>query len=120
MNELNSDGNANNNNNNRNTMNRNKYAPNRKKSKIEKVQTVRHLIIASKITQIKSLKVSPMVEAVIECDTDVDTYCLGRNCVVLEHTNSTADIHSHDKSNTPQVGIQIVTGATAYDNLVTG
>ena len=73
-----------------------------------------------KITQIKSLKVSLMVEAVIECDTDIDTYCLGRNCVVLEHTNSTADIHSHDKSNIPQVGIPIVTGATAYDNLVTG
>ena len=54
MNELNIDGNANNNNNNRNTMigGRNKHAPNRKKSKIEKVQTVRHLIIASKITQI--------------------------------------------------------------------
>ena len=39
MNELNIDGNANNNNNNRNTMigGRNKHAPNRKKSKIEKV-----------------------------------------------------------------------------------
>ena len=53
--------------------------------------------------------------AMNECDTNADTSCLGKNFIVLQFTNRTADVYAYDKTIEPKEGIPIVTGATAYD-----
>ena len=55
-----------------------------------------------------------------ECDTNADTCCLGTNFVILHHTFRTADVYAYDSSIKPVENIPIVTGATAYDDPVTG
>ena len=48
-----------------------------------------------------------------ECDTNADTCCLGKNFVILEYTQRTADVYAYMKDITPIVGVPIVSGATA-------
>ena len=58
--------------------------------------------------------------AEIEYDTNADTCCLGKNFVILEYTQRTADVYAYMKDITPIVGVPIVSGATAWDDPVTG
>ena len=55
-----------------------------------------------------------------ELDTNADTCCLGTNFVVISYTTRTADVYAYDTSIKPKENIPIVTGATAYDDPVTG
>ena len=63
---------------------------------------------------------SPNTEGINECDTDADTCCLGKNFIIYKYTQRTADVYAYDKSYTPATNIPIVTGATAYDDDVSG
>ena len=58
--------------------------------------------------------------AEIECDTNADTCCLGKNFVILEYTQRTADVYAYMKDIKPIVGVPIVSGATAWDDPITG
>ena len=51
-----------------------------------------------------------------ECDTNADTCCLGKNFVILEYTQRTADVYAYMKDIEPIVGVPIVSGATAWDD----
>lgn len=55
-----------------------------------------------------------------ECDTNADTCCLGKNFVILRHTNRTADVYAYDTSYAPIEGVPIVSGATLYVDKMTG
>jgi len=55
-----------------------------------------------------------------ECDTNADTCCLGKNFVILEYTRRAADVYAYDKSIKPIENVPIVSGATAWDDPVTG
>ena len=63
---------------------------------------------------------SPNTKGINECDTDADTCCLGKNFIIYKYTKRTADVYAYDKSYSPATNIPIVTGATAYDDDVTG
>ena len=54
------------------------------------------------------------------CDTNADTCCLGKNFVILEFTQRAADVYAFIKDIAPIVGVPIVSGATAWDDPVTG
>ena len=54
-----------------------------------------------------------------ECDTNADTCCLGKNFVILEFTQRTADVYAYIKDIAPITGIPIVSGATAWDDPIT-
>jgi hypothetical protein len=62
----------------------------------------------------------PNTMAENECDTNADTCCLGKNFIVLTPTFRTADVYAYDASIKPIENVPIVTGATAYDDPVTG
>ena len=62
----------------------------------------------------------PGVSAANECDTNVDTCCLGINFIVLEYTTRTADVYAYDKDIAPLNDVQIVSGATAWDDPTSG
>ena len=55
-----------------------------------------------------------------ECDTNADTCCLGKNFVILEYTQRTADVYAYMKDIAPFVGVPIVSAATAWDDPITG
>ena len=55
-----------------------------------------------------------------ECDTNADTCCSGKNFVVLTSTFRTADVYAYDTSIKPIENVPIVSGATAFDDPVTG
>ena len=55
-----------------------------------------------------------------ECDTNADTCCLGKNFVIPEFTQQSADVYAYIKDITPIVGVPIVNGAMAWDDPVTG
>ena len=63
---------------------------------------------------------SPNTSGINECDTDADTCCLGQNFIVYKYTRRTADVYAYDKSYSPATNIPIVTGATAYDDPISG
>ena len=54
-----------------------------------------------------------------ECDTKADTCCFVKNYVILKNTSRTANVYAYDTSIKPLEGVPIVSGATAYDDLVT-
>ena len=58
--------------------------------------------------------------AVNECDTNADTCCLGKNFVILQLTQRAADVYAYTKDIAPIKGVPIVSGATAWDDPVTG
>ncbi len=62
----------------------------------------------------------PNTMAENKCDTNADTCCLGKNFVVLAPTFRTADVYAYDMSISPIENVPIVTGATAYDDPITG
>jgi hypothetical protein len=51
---------------------------------------------------------------------NADTCCLGKNFVVLHATFRTADVYAYDTSIKPIENVPIVSGATAYDDPVSG
>lgn len=55
-----------------------------------------------------------------ECDSNADTCCLGKNFVVLQATYRTADVYAYDSSIQPIENVPIVSGATAYDDPMSG
>ena len=60
-----------------------------------------------------------VIKAVNECDTDLDTSCLGRNFVVYTNTYRNVEVYSYDKCVPPKI-VPIVPGATSYDIKKTG
>ena len=60
----------------------------------------------------------PNTTGVNECDTD--TCCLGKNLIIYKYTRRTADAYAYDNSYFPATYIPIVTGATAYDDPLSG
>ena len=73
-------------------------------------------------SQIKSIvaESSSNTIGINECDTDADTCCLGKNFIGYKYTQRTAVVYAYDKSYTPATNVPIVTGATAYDDPVSG
>ena len=57
-----------------------------------------------------------------ECDTNADTCCLGQNFIILQFSTPmrTAYVYAYIQSYQPVENVPIVTGATAYDDPVTG
>jgi hypothetical protein len=83
------------------------------------VLTKRHLRSATPLTRTWT---DPVVNTAAdnECDTNADTCCLGKNFVVLHATFRTADVYAYDTSIKPIENVPIVSGATAYDDPVSG
>ena len=96
---------------------RNEQANNRDARRAAAVITRRHL----QTTKSRSWTDPPAnTTAQNECDTNADTCCLGRNFVVLQSTFRTADVYAYDTSIKPIENVPIVSGATAYDDPITG
>ena len=55
-----------------------------------------------------------------ECDTNADTCCLGTIFCILQYTNRKADVYAYDTNLKPTLYIPIVSGATAYDDHMSG
>ena len=99
---------------------RNEQAQNRHNRRIAAVTSCRH--VASNTPFIRSAFDDPPVNTAAnnECDCNADTCCLGKNFVVLQATYRTADVYAYDSSIKPLENVPIVTGATAYDDPVSG
>ena len=54
-----------------------------------------------------------------ECDTAADTFCLGKNFVILSYTSRVADVYGYNSAHEPIHNVPIVSGATAYDCPIT-
>ena len=57
----------------------------------------------------------PLTIAWNEGDSNADTCCLGKNFMVLEYTQRTADVFPYDSSYSPITNAPIVTEVTAWD-----
>ena len=55
-----------------------------------------------------------------KCTTNANTSCLGKNLVDLVSSYWTADVDAHDTSIKPIANMPIVSGATAFDDLISG
>ena len=55
-----------------------------------------------------------------EIDNNADTCCLGKNYIILNYTNRSADVYAYDTSYKPIEDVPIVSGATAIDDPNTG
>lgn len=95
---------------------RNEQASNRDARRAAAVFTNRHV----RSTERSWNDPPPNTTAENECDTNADTCCLGKNFVVLAPTFRTADVYAYDTSIKPVENVPIVSGATAYDDPVTG
>lgn len=62
----------------------------------------------------------PGTMAANESDSNADTCCLGKNFIILNHTNQTADVFPYEKSYQPIANVPIVSGATAWDDPIDG
>ena len=51
---------------------------------------------------------------------NANTCCLGSNFIVLEYTTKNADVYAYDKEISPLNNVPIVSGATSWNDLVTG
>ena len=98
---------------------RNEQAQNRQNRRIAPVNTKRHMQSATPIVR-NFAESPPNTAGNIECDTNADTCCLGKNFVVLQTTLRTANVYAYDASIQPIENVPIVTGATAYDDPVSG
>ena len=97
---------------------RNKHAQNRQSRRIAAVVSKRQI---QSFTQFPKWEDPPAkTTAENECDTNANTCCLGKNFVVLTPTYRTADVYAYDTSIRPIEYVPIVSGATAYDDPITG
>ena len=53
-------------------------------------------------------------------DISIHACCLGKNFVILEFTQRAADVYAYIKDIAHIVGVPILSGATAWDDPVTG
>ena len=83
---------------------------------LQTIRTVRHIGSVAA----NHLEPKEGVQASNECDTNADTCCLGKNFVILEYTQRTADVYAYDKSIKPIENVPIVSAATAWDDPITG
>ena len=99
---------------------RNEQAQNRQNRRIAAVTTTRHVKSSTQLIRSTFGDPPANLTANNECDTNADTCCLGTNFVVLQSTYRTADVYAYDSSIKPVENVPIVTGATAYDDPVSG
>ena len=59
-------------------------------------------------------------ESANETNSNADTCCLGGNFAILKFTTGCVDVCAHDKSIKPPSNAPVVSGATAWDDPVTG
>ena len=97
---------------------RNEQAHNQDARRAAAVRTTRH--VQSSTMANAWHDPAPNTRADNECDTNADTCCLGKNFVVLAPTFRTADVYAYDTSIKPIENVPIVSGATAYDDPVSG
>ena len=57
---------------------------------------------------------------VVATNKTADTCCSGANFVILEHATCQVDVHSHNKQAAPIQDVPVVSGATAWDDPVSG
>ena len=50
---------------------------------------------------------------------NADTFCLGKNFVLLKYTQKMVNVYAYNKSLKPIKGVTTMNGATAWDDLVT-
>ena len=55
----------------------------------------------------------PGTEAAIESDSNADTFCSGKNFVILEYTTKHVDVYVHNQGIKPFENVPNVSGATA-------
>ena len=75
------------------------------------------------ISEIKMTLEQPQTgqEAKVEMDSNADTWCVGKNFVVLEMTRRNANVYTYDSDNyEPFHNVPIVSLATAYDDTDSG
>ena len=98
---------------------RNEQAQNQQNRRISAVTTQRH--VRSSTSLFRTFEDPPEnTGANNECDSNADTCCLGKNFVVLHATYRTADVYAYNTSIKPIENVPIVSGATAYDDPVSG
>ena len=74
-------------------------------------------IIGSKISS-SNLHSEPEASTIASNDTNADTCCLGKSFVIIEFTQRAADVYPYIKDIKPIVGVPIVSGVTAWDDLL--
>ena len=87
--------------------------------RISTVKTIRHVRSASASSQCWR---DPPANTVApnETDSNADTCCLGKNFLVVNVMTRMADVYAYDKSIAPIENVPTLSGATAYDDPVTG
>jgi hypothetical protein len=60
------------------------------------------------------------IYARMEIDNHADTHALGSNCTVLHWTGRSCNVSAFSEHYLPMKDVEIVTGATAYDDPITG
>jgi hypothetical protein len=98
---------------------RNEQAQNHQAPRAGAVVTIRRIQSA---TPIVSTWKDPIENTAAdnECDTKAETCCLGENLIVFNTTYRTSDVYAYATSIKPVENIPIVSGATAYDDPVSG
>jgi hypothetical protein len=97
---------------------RNEQAQYRQSRRIAAVVSKRQVQAFMQLPKWEDPPVNTMAEN--ECDTNADTCCLGKNFIVLSPTSRTADVYAYDTSIKPIENVPIISGATAYDDPITG
>jgi hypothetical protein len=60
------------------------------------------------------------IHARLEIDNHADTHALGSNCTVIHWTGRSCNVSAFSEHYQPMKDVEIVTGATAYDDPITG
>ena len=80
------------------------------------VQTKRRTISSMSKNYQSFKSAPPNTQAWNETDNNADTCCLGKNFVVLQYTERSADVYPYNSSYEPLQNVPIVSGATAWDD----
>jgi hypothetical protein len=99
---------------------RNEQAQNRQSRRAGAVMTRRCIKSSTTLANRPWIDPPANTSADNECDTNADTCCLGKNFIVLNATFRTADVYAYDASIKPIENVPTVSGATAYDDPITG
>ena len=80
--------------------------------------TISTIVPTRRIGQVAAshLEPKPGIIASNECDSNVDTCCLGKNFVILEYSRRVADVYAYGQSIKPIQGVPIINGTTAWDD----
>ena len=85
---------------------------------INQVSRIVRVISANTATQQRVQQPMAGTRAANEMDTNADTCCLGKNFLIMQYTNRSADVYAYDPA-LPPTNVPIVSGATAYDCPIT-